>query len=172
MTLLDRGTCNPSTFAAPPAPVVLDVNLPSAVPAATPTGDEPLDAPEMSAILPFSNARRITRSELDQLLADADRPTPSIVHELGDRLGVPGWDGVQDVSFSRGPWFSPTGIGPATLHVPGPAPEPGRPGSVFEAFWRAVAALRRERGTFTRQDEREIIVRLLLSLSTLREEHA
>ena len=172
MTLLDRGTCNPSTFAVPAAPVVLDVCLPSAMPVATPSGDEPRDAPEPAVIPPFCHARRVTRSELDQLLADAGRLAPSVVHELGDRLGVPGWDGVQDVSFSRGPWFSPTGIGPATLHVPGPAPEPGRPISVFAAFWRAVAALRRERGTFTRQDEREIIVRLLLSLSTLREEHA
>jgi hypothetical protein len=39
------------------------------------------------------------------------------------------------------------------------------------AFLRACSGLRRERGTLTLRDERELAVRLVLSLSTLRETH-
>ncbi len=172
MTLLDRGTWNPSMIAAPAAPALVDVRLPSEPPRTTSTGVVPVDEPVPAGIPRFSAAQPITRSELDALITDLRRAPGVIVHELGDRLGVPGWDGVADVSFARSPWFSPSGIGPSTLFVPGPVPAPGRPFTMLAAFWRAVAALRLSRGTFTRQDERELAVRLLLSLSTLREEHA
>lgn len=172
MTLLDRGTCTQSMISAPAEAALVDVRLPSVRPAAQVAGDEPIDEPVPAGVPRFSAAQPISRCELDALLADLARATESIVHELGDRLGVPGWSGVSGVSFSRAPFFSPSGIGPAVLYVPGPAPAPGRPFSVFAAFWRACTALRRERETLTRQDEREIAVRLLLSLSTLREEHA
>jgi hypothetical protein len=40
------------------------------------------------------------------------------------------------------------------------------------AFDRALRALRRARGTLDRTDERDLLVRLLLSLSIPTEEHA
>jgi len=172
MTLLDRGTWNPSMIAAPAAAALVDVRLPSEPAPAIRSGDVPVDEPVLAGIPRFTAAQPITRSELDALITDCSQSPGSIVHELGDRLGVPGWDGVADVSFSRAPWFSPSGIGPSTLHVPGPVPAPGRPFTMLAAFCRACTALRLSRGTFTRQDERELIVRLLLSLSTLREDHA
>jgi len=171
MTLLDRGTWNASTWAPPPVLPAINVPLPTSNVGTRAPGDEPLDAPEPCGLPPFTTARPIPRGDLDALLGDTLRAPEIVVRELGDRLGVPGWDGVSDVSFSRPPWFSSTGPDAATLYVHGERPESGQPFPLLASFLRACTGLRRERGTPTLRDERELAVRLVLSLSTLRETH-
>ncbi|MBU1069290.1 hypothetical protein KJ975_06935 [Myxococcota bacterium] len=171
MTLLDRGTWNASTWAPPPVLPAINVPLTVSFGVARPPVDEPRDAPEPCGIPPFTTARPIPRGDLDALLGNPQVAPEIVVRELGDRIGVPGWDGVSDVSFTRHPWFTSTGPDDATLHVPGARPVPGRPFPLFAGFLRACSSLRRERGTLTLRDERELAVRLVLSLSTLRETH-
>ena len=171
MTMLDRGTWNASTWASSAVMPTIRVALPVASGGARVPGDESRDAPEPAVIPPFTTAQAIPREDLDALLGDSGRAPELVLRELGDRLGVPGWDGVSDVSFTRPSWFASTDPDDAPLHVPGPRPAPGRRFALLAAFLRACAALRRTRGTLTLRDERELAVRLILSLSTLRETH-
>ncbi len=191
MTLLDKGNWSPALLVPPPAPPVVVVPV-LPVPG-TPDGsndgtadgsrgwfgeapwslaDDERDEPEDAVLPPFTSACPVARPELETLLGDAGRDPADALRELGDRLGVPGWDGVSEVAFGRAPWSLGDAPDAAVLYVPGPVPAPGRPGELILAFRRALQALRRARGTCTRQDEREAIVRLVLSLELHREEHA
>jgi hypothetical protein len=187
MTLLDRGTWNPTLLAPPPSPPAVVVPLsptpgylgdPVEAPGG-PAWDTAHDEPEDPVLPPFTGARALARPRIEALLSDAGRDPADALRELGDWLGVPGWDGVSAVAFGRPSWTlrgAPWTLGDApdaaVLYVPGPAPAPGDPAAMVLAFRRALQALRRARGTLTRQDERDLIVRLLLSLSIVREEHA
>ncbi len=179
MTLLDRGTWSPTLLAPPAPPPAVVLSLAPCAGPGRPAGDgsgeprdQPRDEPEDAVLPPFTTARPVVRPGIEALLSDAGRDPADALRELGDRLGVPGWDGVFAVAFGRAPWSLGDDPDAAVLYVPGPAPAPGEPAAMILAFLRALSALRRARGTLTRQDERDLIVRLLLSLSTLREEHA
>jgi len=191
MTLLDKGIWSPALLAAPPSPpaVVVPVLPVPGAPGETADGpedgsrgwfadapwslaDEGRDEPEDAVFPPFTLTRAVARPELEALLADPGRDPADTLRELGDRLGVPGWDGVSEVAFGRPPWSLGDSPDAAVLFVPGPAPAPGDPAQLIHAFRRALQALRRARGTCTRQDEREAVARLVLSLEIHREEHA
>lgn len=179
MTLLDRGTWSPTLLVPPAPPPAVILSLAPCAGPGRPTGEgpgepcgQPRDEPEDAVLPPFTTARPLARPRLEALLSDAGRDSADALRELGDQMGVPGWDGVSAVAFGRRPWSLGDDPDAAVLYVPGPAPAPGDPAAMILAFLRALSALRRARGTLTRQDERDLIVRLLLSLSTVPEEHA